>query len=157
MGVLTGFGGGESNPHPRTYHDSIRTLREIRALCSGGTIVARPKLKGIDGRAPQVMEYAAQFDPTRENLPGPDIFRIDRLKFFLDCMVGSAWPFLVGGLNCLLNCVNERDLDLLIRLWVVLRHRRLGGFGFVPDRPSSLGGLFQVHQETNFLEGLSVF
>jgi hypothetical protein len=24
-----------------------------------------------------------------------------------------AWPFLVGGVICLLNCVNERDLDLL--------------------------------------------
>jgi hypothetical protein len=28
-------------------------------------------------------------------------------------MGGGAWPFLVGGVNCLLNCVNERDLDLL--------------------------------------------
>ena len=28
-------------------------------------------------------------------------------------MGGGAWPFLVGGAICLLNCVNERDLDLL--------------------------------------------
>ena len=28
-------------------------------------------------------------------------------------MGGGAWPFLVGGVICLLNCVNERDLDLL--------------------------------------------
>ncbi len=28
-------------------------------------------------------------------------------------MVGGAWPFLVGGVICLLNCVNERDLNLL--------------------------------------------
>ncbi len=39
--------------------------------------------------------------------------RIDRLKIFLDPMGGGAWPFLVGGVICLLNCVNERDLDLL--------------------------------------------
>ncbi len=39
--------------------------------------------------------------------------RIDRLKIFLDSMGGGAWPFLVGGVICLLNCVNERDLDLL--------------------------------------------
>jgi hypothetical protein len=28
-------------------------------------------------------------------------------------MGGGAWPFLVGGVICLLNCVNERDLGLL--------------------------------------------
>ncbi len=28
-------------------------------------------------------------------------------------MGGGAWPFLVGGVNCLFNYVNERDLDLL--------------------------------------------
>jgi hypothetical protein len=43
----------------------------------------------------------------------PDIVRIDRLKFFLDSMGGGAWPFLVGGVICLVNSVNERDLDLL--------------------------------------------
>ena len=31
-------------------------------------------------------------------------------------MGGGAWPFLVGGVICLLNCVNERDLNLLNRL-----------------------------------------
>jgi len=71
-------------------------------------MVARLKLKGIDGRAPPGVEPAA-----RENLPGPDIVRIDRLKIFLDSMGGGAWPFLVGGVICLVNSVNERDLDLL--------------------------------------------
>ena len=28
-------------------------------------------------------------------------------------MVGGAWPFLVGGVICLVYSVNERDLDLL--------------------------------------------
>ena len=28
-------------------------------------------------------------------------------------MGGGAWPFLVRGVICLLNCVNERDLNLL--------------------------------------------
>ncbi len=28
-------------------------------------------------------------------------------------MDGGAWPFLVGGVICLLNCDNERDLGLL--------------------------------------------
>ena len=39
--------------------------------------------------------------------------RIDRLKIFLDSMGGGAWPFLVGGVICLVNSVNERDLNLL--------------------------------------------
>jgi hypothetical protein len=30
-------------------------------------------------------------------------------------MDGGAWPFLVGGVICLVNSVNERDLSLLIR------------------------------------------
>ena len=28
-------------------------------------------------------------------------------------MGGGAWPFLVGGVICLVNSVNERDLALL--------------------------------------------
>ena len=34
-------------------------------------------------------------------------------KLFLDSMGGGAWPFLVGGVICLVNSVNERDLSLL--------------------------------------------
>ena len=42
-------------------------------------MVARLKLKGIDGRAPPGVEPAAYFDSTRGNSPGQDIVRIDRL------------------------------------------------------------------------------
>lgn len=31
-------------------------------------------------------------------------------------MGGGAWPFLVGGVICLVNSVNERDLSLLTTL-----------------------------------------
>jgi hypothetical protein len=34
------------------------------------------------------------------------------LDFTIQTTMG-AWPFLVGGVICLLNCDNERDLDLL--------------------------------------------
>ena len=51
-----------------------------KSLGSGGSMVAKLKLKGIDGRAPPGVEPVAQFDSTRENLPGPDIVRIDRLR-----------------------------------------------------------------------------
>ncbi len=47
-------------------------------------------------------------------------------------MGGGAWPFLVGGVICLVNSVNERDLDLLNSL--------VNPSGFIYD----------------FLEGLSV-
>ena len=36
-------------------------------------MVARLKLKGIDGRAPQDVDPVASFDSTLKNLPGPDI------------------------------------------------------------------------------------
>ncbi len=41
-------------------------MRNHKSLGSGGSMVARLKLK--------------EFDSTRENLPGPDIVRIDRLR-----------------------------------------------------------------------------
>ena len=43
-------------------------------------MVARLKLKGIDGRAPPGVELAAQFDSTRGNLPGQNMVGIDRLR-----------------------------------------------------------------------------
>jgi hypothetical protein len=55
------------------------------------------------------------------------------LKIFLDSMGGGAWPFLVGGVICLVNSVNERDLNLLNS----------------PRHPSGCA--------RDFLEGLSVF
>ncbi|KAL0098606.1 hypothetical protein PUN28_020562 [Cardiocondyla obscurior] len=46
-------------------------------LLGSGSMVAKLKLKGIDGRAPPGVEPAA--DSTRETSPGPDTGRIDRL------------------------------------------------------------------------------
>ena len=46
------------------------------------------------------------------------------MQFFRDCESGGAWPFLVRGVNCLLNCDNGRDLCLVtecrggVRWWV---------------------------------------
>ena len=44
-----------------------------------GSMVARLKFRGIDGWAAPGVELAAQLDSTRENFPGCDIARIDRL------------------------------------------------------------------------------
>ena len=38
-------------------------------------------------------------------------------------MGGGAWPFLVGGVICLVNSDNERDLNLLnssANLWLIV-------------------------------------
>ncbi len=54
-------------------------------------------------------------------------------EFFLDSVSGGAWPFLVGGVICLVNSVNERDLNLL---------------------NSYLNLIFKIKCLKNFLEGL---
>ena len=40
-------------------------------------------------------------------------------------MVGGAWPFLVGGVICQVNSVNERDLGVVARGLVQSRTRLL--------------------------------
>ena len=51
-------------------------------------------------------------------------------------MGGGAWPFLVGGVICLVDSVNERDLNLLTSRAVSERRpvlsRRLVGYGRHP-------------------------
>ena len=42
-------------------------------------------------------------------------------------MGGGAWPFLVGGVICLVNSVNERDLDLINSYPVSQRYSFLEG------------------------------
>jgi hypothetical protein len=42
-------------------------------------------------------------------------------------MGGGAWPFLVGGVICLVNSVNERDLSLLNSTALFLGSRLLRG------------------------------
>ena len=43
-------------------------------------------------------------------------------------MGGGAWPFLVGGVICLVNSVNERDLSLLNSdVYYLIRARFLEG------------------------------
>ena len=59
-------------------------------------MVAKLKLKGIDGRAPPGVEPAAEFDSTRGNLPDQDIVRIDKLRVFSRsygwwCMAVLSW------------------------------------------------------------------
>ena len=48
------------------------------------------------------------------------------------CLGGGAWPFLVGGVICLVNSVNERDLNLLTS-YAVLERRPTRGNSPGPD------------------------
>ena len=42
-------------------------------------------------------------------------------------MGGGAWPFLVGGVICLVNSDNERDLNLLTRFFYTINDIFLEG------------------------------
>jgi hypothetical protein len=52
------------------------------------------------------------------------------LKIFLDSMGGGAWPFLVGGVICLVNFVNERDLSPAKYVWPTRMRYRGNRAGF---------------------------
>ena len=85
-----------------------------KSLGSGGSMVARLKLKGIDGRTHQ--EWSLRLNSTQHGKTHQDRIasRIDRLKSFHDFLYGGAWPFLVRGLIRLVNSDNVRDLNILI-------------------------------------------
>ena len=46
-------------------------------------------------------------------------------------MGGGAWPFLVGGVICLVNSDNERDLNLLTSDYHVWFQSKVGGIGMI--------------------------
>ena len=60
-------------------------------------------------------------------------------------MVGGAWPFLVGGLICLVNSDNERDLILLISYANVVLLR-----GYLPVRGRLLRGTLGIFSRWKF-------
>ena len=57
-------------------------------------------------------------------------------------MGGGAWPFLVGGVICLVDSVNERDLSLLNRLFIFEWIGFLEGlFGYTGRKFEAITGL----------------
>eukprot|EP00399_MALV-I-05_sp_L67-4_P000287 gene287-gene134 len=67
-------------------------------------------------------------------------------------MGGGAWPFLVGGVICLVNSVNERDLNLLNRYGNLLVAGHL-----LRGTPRGLGNLVKAHRDGDRLLQLLVF
>ena len=69
-----------------------------------------PVPAGMAGMPPYSMAmdtgYMLPYNAVMQNFHMPH-------SVFLDSMGGGAWPFLVGGVICLVNSVNERDLNLL--------------------------------------------
>ncbi|KAG8172600.1 hypothetical protein JTE90_007640 [Oedothorax gibbosus] len=62
-------------------NDTPGSFRETKVFgFPGGSMVAKLKLKGIDGGSPPVMGLAVKFDSTQQTLPGQDTARIDRLR-----------------------------------------------------------------------------
>ena len=55
-------------------------------------------------------------------------------------MGGGAWPFLVGGVICLVNSVNERDLNLLNRC----ASRKMAGSAFLEGQTTASGWKFEA-------------
>ena len=71
-------------------------------------------------------------------------------------MGGGAWPFLVGGVICLVDSVNERDLNLLTSRAVSERresHPRRGLGAGVGGLPSSCGDFLEGHSACFFSRG----
>ena len=57
-------------------------------------------------------------------------------------MGGGAWPFLVGGVICLVDSVNERDLSLLNSCTIIEWCRFLEGhFGSTERKFEAITGL----------------
>ena len=75
-------------------------------------------------------------------------------------MGSGAWPFLVGGVICLVNSVNERDLVLLTMSSVIVCGVRCGSY-LHSLRSLSRWGCKGLQKSItlslpDFLEGLSV-
>ncbi len=88
--------------------------RNHKSLGSGGSMVARLKLKGIDGRAPPEWSLRLNLTQHGKTHQVQTQLGLTDWELFLDSVGGGAWPFLVGGVICLVNSDNERDLSLLI-------------------------------------------
>jgi hypothetical protein len=74
------------------------------------------------------------------------------LKLFLDFVGGGAWPFLVGGVICLVNSVNERDRDFLIARPIVYMGETRDVAGPLRGGPALLSGILMFG--LGFLAGL---
>ena len=97
------------------YKTALAPCGKPESLGSGGSMVARLKLKGIDGRAHQ--EWSLRLNLTQHGKTHQvqtQLGLTDR-ELFLDSVGGGAWPFLVREVTRLVNSDNERDLNLLNR------------------------------------------
>ena len=76
-------------------------------------MVARLKLKGIDGRTHKAWSLRLNLTQHGKTHPDRTLQGLTEYRLFLDLVGCGAWPFLVRGVICLVNSDNERDLNLL--------------------------------------------
>ena len=72
----------------------------------GESMVARLKLKGIDGRAPPGVASVALFDTSREELTRSRHSKEGQID---SSFLIGAWPLFAGGVTGRVNSVNGRD------------------------------------------------
>ena len=82
-----------------------------KSMFVGESVIARLKLKGIDGRAPPGVVSVAIFDTTREKLTRSR--RSEDGQINSSFLIGAR-PLIVGGVIGLVNPVNGRDHCLLL-------------------------------------------
>lgn len=105
---------GNDGDEPLPVQSHNLWCESFEAMPRGGSIVASLKLKGIDGLAPQAVDFAVQLDSTPKNSLGQNTLVQDGLMTLPKCVKGGAWPHEVRGVACLLNCDNGQDPQCMI-------------------------------------------
>ena len=137
-GILSSLGSLEQNTS--LQHEGMVWTQTTRSPVeksvfwgSGRSMVASLKRSAIDGRGRPGVEPAAFFDSSRENWPGPEAARIQRVVALSSFSVG-AWPFVVDGVLRRVHPVNDRVFSRLNRVkydcsftasWTVLEYLRI--------------------------------
>ena len=87
--------------------------RKAKFLLNGGSILKRRNLKELTEGHHQVWSLRLNLTQHGETHPTRTPLGLTDRRSFLDYLVGGAWPFLVGGVICLVYSDNERDSGLL--------------------------------------------
>ncbi len=95
------------------FHDSPSTIWEIKSLWVPGGVYSQGwNLKELTEEHHQAWSLRLNLTQHGETYQVQTALGLTDWELFHDLLGGGAWPFLVGGVNCLVDSVNERDLYL---------------------------------------------